>query len=128
MTEFLHPHAVVLEYDWEVPHLPLEQRRGDANPEPLGGKGKLNINKYVTDRTVYQAGISANNRLLALASLAANLAEMSDRDLISLFRVEVAHWQAADLVRLGSYLQDGSIRAPLWQEWLQQSANNIAAG
>ena len=127
MTEFLHPHSAVLEYDWNVPHMPLEQRHGDANPAPLGGRGKININKYVTDRTSYQAGISAEKRLQALASVVANLAEMTDRALTSLFRKEVAHWQAADLARVGSYLQDGSIRAPIWQEWLQQSANNIAA-
>lgn len=127
MTEFLHPHAAVLEYDWNVPHLPLEARRGDANPAPLSGKGKININKYVTDHTSYQAGISAEQRLQALTSLVASLAETSDRDLISLFRREVAYWQAADLSRLAGFLNDGSIRAPLWQQWLQQSLDSIAA-
>lgn len=126
MTEFMHPHAAVLEYDWNVPHLPMEPRRGVASPPPMTGKGKININKYVTDRTDYQTGISAQKRLQSLALLVANLAEMTDRALTSVFRKEVAHWQVADLARLGMYLQDGSIRAPLWQDWLQQSANNIA--
>ncbi|RLQ21174.1 hypothetical protein DWB85_13900 [Seongchinamella sediminis] len=127
MTEFLHPHAAVLEYDWNVPHLPLEPRHGNPNPPPQSGRGKININKYVTDHTAYQAGVSAETRLQALAALAAKLSEMSDRDLISLFRREVAYWQAADLSRLARFLNDGSIRAPLWQQWLQESLDTIAA-
>lgn len=127
MTEYLHPHAAVLEYDWSVPHLPLEARKGDTAPPPLSGKGKLNINKYVTDRTRYDAGIPADTRLQALAALAGELAGMDDRALTTLFRREVAEGQAVELRRLAGFLQDGTIRAPGWQDWLQQSANNVAA-
>lgn len=127
MTEYLHPHAAVLEYDWSVPHFPLEERAGNPAPKPVDGKGKTNPSKYITDRTVYQTGISAEARLANLAAIARGLSETSNRGLQTIFRAEVAEAQGTELSRLGMYLQDGSIRPPMWQDWLQQSINEISA-
>ncbi|QFU74481.1 hypothetical protein EY643_01755 [Halioglobus maricola] len=126
MTEYLHPGAAVLDYDWSVPHLPLEARTGNTAPPALSGKGKVNINKYITDRTHYESGISAETRLATLAALADELASTDDRSLLTLYRKEVAEGQGSELARLAGILQDGTIRDPAWQDWLQQSANNIA--
>ncbi len=127
MTEYLHPNAAVLEYDWNVPHLPLDARRGNPSPEPASGKGKFNVNKYITDRTLYSRGVSAAIRLQALAATFAALGETSDRDLLNEYRREVAQAQGNEFARLNAYLQDGSIRPPTWQDWLQRSVANLGA-
>ena len=125
MTEYLHPQGAVLEYDWCVPHFPLEQRKGTPNPAPLDGKGDINPSKYITDRTRYVRGVSAETRLENLASMAAELGEMTDRGLLTLYRSEVAREQGERLSSLGAYINNGSIRPPAWQDWLQQSVDNI---
>ncbi len=125
MTEFMHPNAAVLEYDWSVPHLPLDERKGDPDPAPATGRGKININKYVTDRTTYDEGISPQVRLASLAALARRLSETSDRGLLVEFRREVAEAQSNEFARLNGFLQDGSIRPPGWQDWLEQSARQV---
>ena len=125
MTEYLHPNATVLHYDWCVPHLPIDERNADPEPEPNDGKGRLSMGKYITDRTDYQAGISAEARLDGLAAMAKRLSETDNRGLQSLYRKEVAELQGLDQVLLDGLLQDGTIRSPEWQGWLQQSATNV---
>ncbi|AQA17029.1 hypothetical protein BST95_01180 [Halioglobus japonicus] len=126
MTEYLHPHAAVLDYAWAVPHLPLEPRPGNPEPAPITGKGKASVNKYITDRTRYEPGVSAQTRLASLATMAAELGEADDRSLTTIYRKEVAENQGAELSRLSRHLQDGTIREPSWQDWLQRSANSVA--
>jgi hypothetical protein len=127
MTEYLHPTSAVLEYDWCVPHLPIESRSGNPAPEPESGRGMFNINKMITDRTSYLPGIPPENRLKTLAAYAAELSHGSDRGLISMYRKEVAEIQQQELARLNTLLQDGRIRPPLWQHWLENSVQNISA-
>lgn len=127
MTEYIHPQSAVLEYDWSVPHFPLDQRIGSKSPAPIDAKGKINPSKYITDRTRYESGVQSGTRLENLAVLAKELSEMTDRGLLTLFRSEVAEAQGTEFTRLSAYLQDGSIRPPAWQDWLQQSVNNIGA-
>lgn len=125
MTEHMHPQGTVLSYDWCVPHLPVETRASDAQPKPKTGKGLFNMGKYVTDHTVYQAGIDAGVRLQGLANMAEQLSQTDDRGLVTLFRREVAELQGLEQYKLGSLLADGSIRPPTWQGWLQDSADNL---
>lgn len=125
MTEYLHPQAAVLEYDWCVPHFPLDERRGNPAPDPADGKGMINLNKYITDRTSYRDGISPEARLHSLTAMIRELSMSSDRALTALFRAEVAENQANELTRLKNYLQDGRIRTPAWQDWLQRSVSGI---
>jgi len=125
MTEYLHPQAAVLEYDWCVPHFPLDERMGDPAPDSVDGKGMININKYITDRTVYRTGISPEARLESLTAMIKELSMSSDLALTTLFRAEVAENQCTEFVRLRNYAQDGKIRTPAWQDWLQRSVSGI---
>jgi hypothetical protein len=125
MTEYLHPNSTVLSYSWSVPHLPIEQRAGDPDPEPMSGKGMFTPGKFITDHTSYQPGVSEHTRLSSLASLLQHLAETDDRGLLSMFRKEVAELQGLDLHKLDTLLQNGAIRPPEWQSWLEQSASNV---
>lgn len=127
MVEHIHPQSAVLEYDWSVPHFPLDERSGDSDPAPLDGKGEINASKYITDRTRYEPAISPETRLCGLAQIAQELSETSSEGLLILFRKEVAEYQGGELARLNAYFQDGSIRPPDWQDWLQRSLNAISA-
>lgn len=125
MAEHLHPQGAVLNYDWCVPHLPVEERKSPAEPEPKSGKGLFSPGKYVTDRTVYQRGITPETRLQGLANLALQLSQTDDRGLSTRFRQEVAEMQGLEQFKLSSILGDGNIRAPAWQSWLETSARNV---
>ncbi len=125
MTENMHPSSTVLSYDWCVPHLPVEQRRAVASPEPKSGKGLFSAGKYITDRTCYQLGINAQTRLQNIANMATQLSQTDDRGLATLFRKEVAQLQGLEQYKISALLNDGSIRAPLWQSWLEESAANL---
>ena len=125
MTEYLHPHAAVLNYDWCVPHLPVDQRQYDADPKPKDGKDLFSLPKYVTDHTVYQAGVSPEARLDSLAALTRELSQTDSLDLILLLRKDVAESQSRELAIISARLQDGMIRSPEWQGWLEESAKKI---
>ncbi len=127
MVEFLHPQAVSLEYPWSVPHLPMPSREGRGGPPAALARFSLNPAKYVTDRTRYVAGISPETRLRHLALLAAELAQMSDRSLTTLYRREYVEAQTACLQRLQSVMADGLERPPAWQTHLEQAAAAAAA-
>ena len=134
MVEYLHPEAAVLTYPWSVPHFPLEDRSGAPDHSPATGKTTLRPAKYVTDRTVYQPGISPATRLGGLAQMAGELAEMSDRGLLALYREDVASARSAQAMRLETTLRDGLARPAAWQAYLQDSLANtqralaVAAG
>ncbi|RLA51283.1 MAG: hypothetical protein DRQ98_11720, partial [Gammaproteobacteria bacterium] len=125
MVEYLHPQAAVLEYDWCVPHFPLEARRGGTDNKPATGKGGINLSKYVTDHTLYEPGISAQTRLNSLTVLIRELAETSDQGLLTLYRTEVAEEQGRQLKALTAKLQDGTPRPQAWQAYLQQSQAGV---
>jgi hypothetical protein len=125
MVEHLHPHAAVLEYDWCVPHFPVETRRGDIHTSPPSGKGTMNPSKYITDRTIYESDISPETRLANLTTQVRQLCEMSDRGLQTLFRQEVAQNQSALAKRITNCLQDGTVRPEAWQKYLQQYIGTI---
>jgi hypothetical protein len=125
MLEYLHPNAAVLEYDWCVPHFPLEDRSGVIEIEPATGKGRINISKLITDRTLYEPGISVETRMQHLVALAKELAETSDQGLLTRYRVEVADNQCDELGKYTSCLQNGVKRPPVWQGYLEESLESV---
>ncbi|TGD72474.1 hypothetical protein E4634_13145 [Mangrovimicrobium sediminis] len=127
MTEYLHPESAVLTYPWCVPHLPLDARPANPDPAPRDGRPEVNFGKCVTDRTVYRAGISPEARLHSLAALVGECAETVDVDLAIMFRREAAELQADDMLLYQRLLQDGMLRPPQWQEWLQDSLQSVQA-
>ncbi|MCB1679491.1 MAG: hypothetical protein KDI16_12485 [Halioglobus sp.] len=126
MLEYLHPQAAVLEYDWCVPHLPVETRPGTAPPAAARPRRAVNFSKYVTDHTLYRRGICAATRLQGLAQLARELSETSDTDLRGLYRSEVAQLQAGQLRQLNACLGDGLPRPSAWQAYLHDSVNTVS--
>lgn len=126
MVEHIHPQSAVLEYDWCIPHFPIEERPGNATEPPPSGAGKLSFPKLITDSTDYDTGVSAETRLNRLALQMQALAEASDRSLLTRYRHEVAENQIKLASRLATRLQDGVARPEQWTAWLQQSLNNVS--
>jgi hypothetical protein len=126
MTEYLHPNGVTLDYPWCVPHFPISARKGSAGEKAINAKGNFNLPKYITDRTRYHDGISAETRLAGLAQLAQEMSELSDQSLVQLYRVEVAEAQGRLRERIAARLNDGCHRPENWQAYLQQSSANVS--
>ncbi len=126
MVEYLHPQSTVLEYDWCVPHFPLDERRGDSDKEPSSGKGDINRSKYITDHTLYESGVSAKTRMTGLTQLLKELSETSDRGLLTLYRTEVAESQRKQIQRLTAKLKEAAPRTQAWQNHLQQNLANVS--
>jgi hypothetical protein len=126
MVEYLHPQAATLEYDWCVPHFPLDARSGTADNKPATGKGGINPSKYITDHTLYEPGISAETRINSLTQLLKELSQTSDQGLLTRYRTEVAEAQGAQVKRLTAKLEDGTSRPEDWQAYLQQSLKNTS--
>lgn len=127
MVEYLHPQSTVLEYDWCVPHFPMEERKGSTDSKAETGKGSINPSKYITDHTLYETGVCAETRLNGLAQLVKELSETSDRGLLTLYRTEVAESQGKQIKRLSAKLAEASPKTQAWQDHLQQSLANVSA-
>ncbi len=127
MVEYLHPQSTVLEYDWCVPHFSIEERLGGEDNKPASGKGGINLAKYVTDHTLYETGISAETRLTSLAQRVKELSETSDRSLLTRYRTEAAENQRRKIKQFSAKLAEASPKTQAWQDYLQQSLNNLSA-
>lgn len=125
MVEHLHPRAAVLEYDWAVPHLPLDvaQRREEAPPH--SGRGYFSMEKFITDRTLYEHKVCFDTRHQRLVLLLRELSETSDDGLLTLFRTEVAEYQRTQEEVYTRLLQDGLARPERWSNYLRQGLANL---
>ena len=125
MVEYLHPQSVVMEFDWSVPHFPIEPRTGDPTEPAKSGRGLLNWAKCITDKTNYDTQISAEARMESLSALIRQTAETSDKGLITRYRSEIAENQADQAARLNALLETDTFRPEPWKAWLRQSAENL---
>jgi hypothetical protein len=104
----------------------VDARQGTTDNEPATGKVKIKLAKYVTDRTVYEVGISPATRLQSLAALTKALSETSNQGLLTIYRTEAAEAQGTQLEDLSAYLKNGTPRPEIWQAHLQQSVESIS--
>lgn len=125
MVEHLHPRAAVLEYDWAVPHLPLDVAERREETPPHSGRGYFSMEKYLTDRTLYEPDVGFEVRHQRLVLLLRELSETSDDGLLTLFRTEVAEYQRTQEEVFARLLQDGLARPERWSNYLQQGLANI---
>ena len=114
MVEHLHPHSAVLEYDWCVPHLPLEKRDQQTSPPILSGRGTISLEKIISSCAQYTAGLTPELRLERLEWLLREKAETSDGGLQMIFRQEVAELQRIQDAVVAERLADGLARPQPW--------------
>ncbi|MEH6634737.1 MAG: hypothetical protein V7700_04420 [Halioglobus sp.] len=130
MVVYLHPTAAVLDYNWCVPHLPLEQRGGSrAAQEPIAAQAGLGLcARYLADRADYEPGVAPATRL---QKLALHLAELSQRDpssLVATLRTELAQQHAEQLRRLDQQLKNApQLGSQTWEGYLQHGLDEVNA-
>lgn len=125
LLDFLYPDSVALEYNWSVPHLPLEERRGNLAGDSVVPKiGLQLVASYLSDVRPEEASVSYATRVSLAAARLHQLAEMSDSMLLARLRRSVSRAQAFTLQTQGDRLREtGS-----WDEdWQQYLSKNVAA-
>jgi len=130
MVEYLFPHAVALEYDWCVPHLPVDSRANADPGESVASRGSIGLlSKYITDHTNYEPDISFETRLEGLCVLIDELAESSNDGLSVLFRAGLAQLNAGKLKALNIQLQTArQNNGPQdWLNYLQKGQGELSA-
>ncbi|RLA46111.1 MAG: hypothetical protein DRR04_10185 [Gammaproteobacteria bacterium] len=125
----IHPDAAVLDYNWCIPHLPLEQRGGDSTTrEPVAAQAGLALcARYLADRADFEPGASPATRLQKLAAGLRDLSERDPASLLATFRAELALQRADQLQQLSQQLQ----RAPAlgsrdWEGYLQHAVDEVS--
>lgn len=126
MLVAVQPQAVMLEYPFCVPHLPVDTRPYTVD-DPIAGSGDMSIfARYLTEHIDYNdlAGPEHNIRFLAHGLI--RMASRSDDDLLLDFRREQARFQA-DYLRA---LQDqaartGQLNSSELQEYLRRGVEEL---
>jgi hypothetical protein len=128
MVWFLHPAAAVLDCNWSIPHLPLEQRGSGAPRAGFVARGGLGLcGRYLADRAEHIAGVSAATRLAQLALLIREYSECAPGELLARFRTELSRERAGQLQKLGRKLQQArELGSPEWQDFLQSASSEVA--
>jgi hypothetical protein len=127
MVLWLHPKSAVLDYDWCVPHLPLEQRTGSKTDDPMAAQGGLGLcARYLSNRVDYEAGLTGSTRLQKLALQLKELSEYTPTSLRATFRTELAQEHANQLRQLNQQLQRASTHeSQEWETYLNDGVGDV---
>ncbi|MFO7553367.1 MAG: hypothetical protein R6W80_18340 [Haliea sp.] len=128
MLDFLHPDSLTLEYDWAVPHLPLEERRGNPAGDPTVPRGGLNqLVGYIDEAQPEDPGVGLATRMALLCCRFEELGELSDAGLAARFRAGLARLQAAHLQTLEERFRDSSALGEDWRHYLERNRQACVA-
>lgn len=124
MTTYLHPRSAVLNFDWAVLHLPLEDRSAMDYGEPFTNRAHLGVlANYVLAKIDTRGSGTAESRLSALAAEIRGLAEWPVDTLLAQVAVELAKGCATSIAMLDKLLADTvTHRYPGWRGFLQRYA------
>lgn len=124
MATYLHPHSAVLNFDWAVFHLPLEDRSALDYDEPFTVQIHLGaLANYLCGKIDTRGCGSPNSRLSALAADIRGLGECPAETLLSQARLELTRSCAASVTALERLLADAQNRRhPAWQAFIEQYA------
>ncbi|QIB66019.1 hypothetical protein [Kineobactrum salinum] len=122
MTDILYPDSLSLEYNWSVPHLPLEERRGNGAGDATVPRGGLSLLEgFLSGARCADAGPGVTTRMERLACRLDELAELSTSGLQAQFRTALLRAQALHLQTLGDRLRDSASLDADWQSYLQDN-------
>ncbi|MDA8752772.1 hypothetical protein N9M39_01290 [Halieaceae bacterium] len=127
MVTWLHPDSAVVNCDWAVPHLPLEQREERGARAPIAAQGGLGtLARYLSDQVDFRSGASAETRLASLTSHFRTYAESTDGALEQAFRAELAREHAAQLQVISRQMQLApQLESQNWQAYLQRALDEV---
>lgn len=123
MAAYLHPRSAVLNFDWAVLHLPLDDRSGADYAEPFTARLHLgSLANYLRERIDTRGCGTPESRLSALAAEIRGLGECAADTLRSSAELELAKSCASSAGALERLLAEGDSRHPAWRAYLQRSA------
>ncbi|MBT4522021.1 MAG: hypothetical protein HOC23_18635 [Halieaceae bacterium] len=121
MLEFLYPDSIILEYDWAVPHLPLEERKGNSEGD-IRGTGatiKLGIDHIMAKRPTDPA-LSFETRLELLSLELLGISESSTEGIEAIFQRELALTQVDSVRDLDIKIRDSGHLPQDWVNYLKR--------
>jgi hypothetical protein len=125
-VEAMHHRAVVLEYPWSVPHLPLEQRQHSVRSAIAGKGGIALFARYLTENIDYRDASDPAGRLKHLAADARRIALRADQDLLLDYRRELAKGHADQLHVLQTQLARAEALASAnWSGYLKRGIEEL---
>lgn len=128
LLDFLIPDSTVLEYDWAVPHLPLEARQGNPEGDSVAPSGGLQlVSAYLTEVKPDDPGVSYETRLQLAAARLQQLSELSTGSLLARFRAGLTRAQAFALQTLNDRLADTGALDDSWKAYLETNAQRCIA-
>ena len=128
MTLRLHPDSAVLDYNWSIPHLPLEQRTTSGASAPMAVQAGLALcARYLSDHVIFDGEVSVETRVHGLATQILQMSEQDPAYLLATFRSEMAKQYAEQLQLLQRHAQNApSLDSDSWQEYLQQGIKELS--
>jgi hypothetical protein len=124
MVEFLYPRSLALDYNWAVPHLPIEKREGRF--EWQGDSGDINLLRNHIGKQLPPDTIGLpEQRLTSLVQVMRDLGGMSDEGLGAAFRTELAEQQVASASQVMEQLREMSADHSEWRQLLEARQKKI---
>jgi hypothetical protein len=122
MTTYLHPRSAVLNFDWAVLHLPLEDRSALDYDDPFTNRAHLGVlANYLLSKIDTRGCGTAESRLSSLAAEIRGLAEWDQDALLAQVALELSKGCATGITLLDTLLADTqSHQYPRWRAFLER--------
>ena len=129
MTLRLHPDSAVLDYNWSIPHLPMESRTSRGAREPIAAQAGLALcARYLADRVVFNGEVSLETRLQNLSAQILEISEQDPGQLLATFRSEMARQYAEQLQLLRQHAKDAaSLESSGWEGYIQRGIEEVSS-
>ncbi|GAB3274833.1 hypothetical protein GCM10027297_09270 [Parahaliea aestuarii] len=125
MLDFLIPDSLVMEFDWAVPHLPIEERAGNAAGDSVVPRGGLQLlASYLAEVKPRDPGVGYDTRLQLLTARLDTLAQLSTTSLVAQLRASLSRAQGFALQTLNDRLADTGALDPDWKTYLEKNARD----
>lgn len=121
IVDFLYPDSLVLEYDWAVPHLPLEERKGNTGGGSTATMGSIELCvDYITGRRPVDREVSFQTRLETLCLILLELSENSIDGILTIFHSELARTRVDTVKTLSDKISETSHQPQDWVAYLKR--------
>lgn len=128
MLDFLFPDSVVVEYEWAVPHLPVEERSGNPAGDSVVPRGGLQLlASWLAEVKPQDAGVDYETRMDLLVARLDTLAQLSPEGLLAKYRAVLARARGFALQTLNDRLADTGGLDAGWKAYLEEKAGECAA-
>ncbi len=127
VLNFLYPDSLTLDYDWAVPHLPIQERKGNIEGDSTTIVGSIELCvDYIAHRQPVDPGVSFDTRLEALCLLLLELSENSNEGILAIFHSELARTRVETMRTLNDKISDTNPQSQDWVAYLKRCmAENV---